>query len=69
MSWYDWDWGVPRYPSLQGLCHSVCVDSPSTCMQAESVLDNLDDQMIASGGNSLPQELLKTDAQYIFVVI
>lgn len=58
----NWLWkeGIPRHPCLQGLCSSLCINSANTCMFAESVSDNLENQMTVSGGKPPTQDLLQS---------
>lgn len=58
----NWLWkeGIPRHPCLQGLCSSLCINSANTCMFAESVSDNLENQMTVSGGKPPAQDLLQS---------
>lgn len=44
---------------LAGLCHSLCINSSSTCMLAESISDNLENQMMVSG-ETPAQDLLQS---------
>lgn len=63
MNWHGWKEGVPGHPCLQGLCSSLCINSANTCMFAESVSDNLENQMTVSGGNPQPRTCCRAGAQ------
>lgn len=55
--------GIPRHPCLQGLCSSLCINSANTCMFAESVSDNLENQMTVSRGNPQLRTCYRAGAQ------